>query len=127
MNDLIFDKQKNHNDMATTTIIMAALFAASAALLGRSRIVNHKLHRRNERLKSKVAALREAGNAPFPRYFKGIALAGGSHCPAALREAVVGGKPYLSVVKVFNTGDSEYDNNCADELVDKLNERLCYE
>ncbi len=113
--------------MTTTTIIMAALLAATAALLGRSRIINHRLHRRNKSLKSKIKALSEAGNAPFPRYFKGIALAGGTHCPAALREAVVGGEAYLSVIKVFNTGDCEYDNNCADELVDKLNEGLCYE
>lgn len=32
-----------------------------------------------------------------------------------------------TTIKLFNTSDAEYNHNEAVELVDKLNERLCYE
>lgn len=114
--------------MTTVNIILAVSLCAIAYLLGRSRIINHRLASRNRKLKFKINTLMDAGNHQWPSYYVGTVMGDdGVLYPAAMREVTMDGEGYYSVVKVFNTTDMEYNNNCAHDIVDTLNEGLCYD
>lgn len=114
--------------MTTVNILLAASLAVIAYLLGRSRIINHRLARRNKKLKYDLESFRDANHHQQPSYYVGTVMGDDSELyPAAMREVVMDGVVYTSVVKVFNTTDMEYNSNCAYDIVNTLNEGLCYD
>lgn len=114
--------------MTTLAITLAVMLGFTAALLGRSRSVNHRLHRKNKRLTYENEMRQEADFNQTPSYYVGMAVCeDGLLYPAAKRLVEMDGEMYHSIIKVFNTTDMEYNSNCARDLVDTLNQELCYD
>ncbi|MCM1220093.1 MAG: hypothetical protein NC548_36940 [Lachnospiraceae bacterium] len=67
-----------------------------------------------------------ASSEPFAKYVKSTKYFHDQCCPVVYRVVELDGKSYFTTIKTFDTEDAQYNENCAEELIDKLNEQLCY-
>lgn len=95
-------------------------FALSAFALWLAVVENRRLVKQNKELLKKVERYIEAGNDTNATYTVSTTVDGRI---GVCRNSIVGGYWHRTVIKLFSDPDQDYNRLCAEELVEKLNEK----
>lgn len=111
--------------MTTAFIIVSAVLIFSLFLNHRQTASIRRLTDKVRELKYELAIFEEDGKCRNPHYIIST-LNDGLYAVKRITWPDEG-RSVESVIKVFDTEDKIYNINCAVELVNKLNEALCYD